>query len=153
MRILPVVVALALLATPAFAQTSTVFLGAQPLATSISPSDRIPVTQGYTGSGTGVLRSATPAQITAAEAAARVIAMQAAIPAAPGQIMLGTSTPGQTIAVVQGTKVFLDASQTMWVMEDSNSMVVIGTGTTRLFSIAPNGNFIVAGTITLNGTP
>jgi hypothetical protein len=62
----------------------------------------------------------------------------------------GGTLNGLNIVVAQGTPVYLDATRTMWVMEDSGGNVLIGTGTSHLFRVDPTGNLTAAGTITFN---
>ncbi|MCQ8239533.1 hypothetical protein [Rhizosaccharibacter radicis] len=63
--------------------------------------------------------------------------------------MSAVSTP---LLLNPGGKVFLDAAGGMWVQEIDNK-VVIGSGTTRLFSIDNSGNVVAKGSVSQNGTP
>jgi hypothetical protein len=60
---------------------------------------------------------------------------------------------GIALRTAQGQKIALDADGNLWVQEDETGKVVIGTGSTRLFSIDASGNMVAKGTLTFNGTP
>ncbi len=64
----------------------------------------------------------------------------------------GDLTATSLTITAAGGKINLDSNKTMWVQE-SNGKVIIGTGTTNLFSIDSSGNVIAAGTITTASTP
>lgn len=49
-------------------------------------------------------------------------------------------------------KIYLDSSHNMWLQETAGK-VVIGAGSTRLFSVDVNGNAVARGTFTPNGSP
>ena len=54
--------------------------------------------------------------------------------------------------IVGTGKLYPDANKTERVQE-INGKVVIGTGTTNLFSVDGSGNVIAKGTVTRNGSP
>jgi len=68
-------------------------------------------------------------------------------------VILPTMTAATAPLVLNpGGQIYLDAAGAMWVQE-VDGKVVIGTGTTRLFSIDNAGNVIAKGTISGSGTP
>gem|GEM_PF-4219580 len=78
---------------------------------------------------------------------------------AAGNFLHGIRTDTATVAdgialrAAQGQKIALDAAGNIWVQEDATGKVVVGTGSTRLFSIDATGNVVAKGTLTFNGTP
>ncbi len=61
--------------------------------------------------------------------------------------------PSMPAVTVNGGKIALDSSGTVWVQE-TGGKVVIGTGSTNLFSInTSSGNVIAKGTVTQSGAP
>ena len=52
-----------------------------------------------------------------------------------------------------GGKIALDDTGATWIQKDASGKVVVGTGTTRLFSIDSSGNVLAKGTITASTTP
>ena len=71
---------------------------------------------------------------------------------AAGTVVMAAAVSVNAFNVAAGQKIGLDTAGTMWVEEDANGKVVIGTGTTRLFSIDASGNVLAKGTITASTT-
>ena len=77
---------------------------------------------------------------------------------APAPASLALNPQGGDVSVSNGNlivgpgKIYLDGGKNEWVQE-INGKVVIGTGTTNLFSIDGSGNVVARGTVTQNGTP
>lgn len=71
---------------------------------------------------------------------------------ATGTLVMAATISVNAFNIAAGQKIGLDVNGTMWVEEDANGKVVIGTGSTRLFSVDASGNVLAKGTITASTT-